>query len=100
MFHPLMKHCGVTALFSGHDHHYIRGKTYFDLPFFVSGGGGGKTYEIDEDNLFPKFVGRLESSYEGYHFLILDFADGHCVLKAINERGEIFDEVELEIKND
>ena len=38
---PFCDYFGITAFFSGHDHHYIRGVTLFNTPFFISGGGGG-----------------------------------------------------------
>lgn len=92
---PLMAVCGVTALFSGHDHHYVRGRTYLGLPFFISGGGGGAPYEINEGSILAKFAGRMESSYTGLHFLVLDASPDHCTVRAVDEFGRTVDEVDL-----
>jgi acid phosphatase type 7 len=40
---------GVDYVFSGHDHHYMRGLAENGLPFVVSGGGGAPLYEIREE---------------------------------------------------
>jgi hypothetical protein len=92
---PLMAACGVTALFSGHDHHYVRGRTYLGLPYFISGGGGGAPYEINEGSILARLVGRMESSYIGFHFLVLDSSGNHCTVRAVDDRGRTVDEVDL-----
>jgi hypothetical protein len=42
---------GVDYLFSGHDHHYMRGMADNGLPFLVTGGGGAGLYDIREECL-------------------------------------------------
>jgi len=93
---PVMAACGVTALFSGNDHHYVRGRTYLGLPFFITGGGGGSPYAINEKNIFARFVGRMEASYVGNHFLVLDASRDRCTVRAVDERGQTFDEVTID----
>ncbi len=39
---------GVDVVFSGHDHHYVRGWADNGLPFVVSGGGGAPLYDFSE----------------------------------------------------
>ena len=41
-----MLDAGVDWVFSGHDHHYIRGVADNGLPFTVTGGGGAPLYEV------------------------------------------------------
>ncbi len=92
---PVMAACGVTALFSGHDHHYVRGRSHLGLPFFISGGGGGAPYEINGKSFLARLAGRMESSYKGLHFLVLDVSGGRCTVRAVDDRGRTVDEVDL-----
>jgi hypothetical protein len=87
-FLGIMKFAGVSALFSGHDHHFVTGKTHNGTDFFVTGGGGGSLYKINPDNFYAKFVGTMEKSYEGYHFLVMDVTDDGFTVKVINDEGE------------
>jgi 3',5'-cyclic AMP phosphodiesterase CpdA len=41
-----MLETGVDWVFSGHDHHYVRGVADNGLPFTVTGGGGAPLYEV------------------------------------------------------
>ncbi len=41
-----MLESGVDWVFSGHDHHYLRGVADNGLPFIVTGGGGAPLYEV------------------------------------------------------
>ena len=40
---------GVDWVFSGHDHHYVRGVADNGLPFIVTGGGGAGLYDLREE---------------------------------------------------
>jgi predicted phosphodiesterase len=42
---------GVDWVFSGHDHHYVRGVADNGLPFIVTGGGGAPLYEVRQECL-------------------------------------------------
>lgn len=42
---------GVDWVFSGHDHHYLRGVADNGLPFIVTGGGGAPLYEVRTEYL-------------------------------------------------
>jgi predicted phosphodiesterase len=94
---PLLKFCGVSALFSGHDHHYIRGKTHFDQPFFILGGGSNRSQKINRDNLFAKLVGTMEKGILGVpHFLVMDIHDEYCKIRTIGKNGNTIDEITIE----
>jgi hypothetical protein len=94
-FHLMMVLCRVTALFSGHDHHYVRGKTFLGLPFFISSGGGGALYPVHERRILSRPAVWMEASYGGDHFLVLLVDGSRCVIRAVNERGETVDEVDV-----
>lgn len=87
----LMGSAGVSILFSGHDHHYVKGRTYAGPYFFVSGGGGGALYDINEKNPFAAFVGVMESGEKTHHFLVMDVTDDECVIWAIDNEGGVID---------
>ncbi len=96
---PLLKLCGVSAFFSGHDHHYIRGKTYFDQPFFVLGGGSNRSQKINPNNFFAKLVGTMEKGILSQpHFLVMDVSDENCKIRTIGGNGKTIDEVIIEPK--
>ena len=40
---------GVDVVFSGHDHHYVRGHAPNGLKFVVAGGGGAPLYDLNPD---------------------------------------------------
>ncbi len=96
---PLMGSVGVSALFSGHDHHYLRGKIHWGFPFFISGGGGGKLYPVSRRSPYAWVVGKKEVDATIHQFLVLDAADGRCTVRAIDGRGGIIDEVALSPRN-
>jgi Calcineurin-like phosphoesterase len=88
-FLGIMDFAGVSALFSGHDHHFVTGKTYNEIDFFVSGGGGGALYDLNPDNFFAKFVGKMEKSYKGYHFLVMDVSDEGFIVRVVDDNGAV-----------
>lgn len=92
---PLMVRAGVSAIFSGHDHHYVRGSIHRGFPFFVSGGGGGKLHRINRYSQYGWFVGKKEVQAAVNHYLIMDVAEDGCTVRAVDERGVVFDEVVL-----
>jgi hypothetical protein len=94
-FLPLMALSGVTALFSGHDHHYVRGRTWVGIPFFISGGGGGALYDIRPGGVFAELAGSVESSFKGGHVLVMDVFGDRCSVEAVDERGEVIDRADL-----
>ena len=89
LFLGVMDFAGVSALFSGHNHHFATGKTYNGIDFFVSGGGGGPLYDLNPDNFFAKFVGKMESSYKGYHFLVMDVSDDGFIIRVVDDKGAV-----------
>jgi hypothetical protein len=92
---PLMGRAGVSAIFSGHDHHYLRGRTHWGVPFFISGGGGGKLYPVSRRSPYAWLVGKKEVEAVTHQFLVLDVADGRCTVRSIDKGGSVIDEVTL-----
>jgi predicted phosphodiesterase len=89
-FLGIMDYAGVSAIFSGHDHHFVTGRTYNGIDFFIAGGGGGPLADINEKNFFARFVGTMEKSYKGHHFLVMDVTDEGFTVRALNSEGEEF----------
>ncbi|MBN1571741.1 MAG: metallophosphoesterase [Deltaproteobacteria bacterium] len=87
-FLGIMSYAGVSALISGHDHHFVAGRTHNGIDFFVTGGGGGALYDINPENFYAKFVGVMEESYKGYHFLVMDVSDKGFTVTVVNQKGE------------
>ncbi len=92
---PLMGMAGVSAIFSGHDHHYLRGTTHWGFPFFVSGGGGGKLYPVSRTSPFAWMVGRKEFEASSHQFLVLEIDDGESTVRAVDGSGLSIDRVGL-----
>jgi hypothetical protein len=92
----MLKRYGVAAIFSGHDHHYIRGRSHSGIPLFISGGaGGGRPYRINPDNAHAKLTGTMEYGEVCRHFLVLDVADDQCSVTAVDETGRIVEKTRL-----
>ncbi len=90
-FTGIMGRYGVTAIISGHDHQYIRGKTYSGVPFFVTGGGGSSLYDINEYNPYAVLIGKKQFGEKIHHFLIMDVNGNTCTFSAVDEEGTVFD---------
>ncbi|MBN1882147.1 MAG: metallophosphoesterase family protein [Deltaproteobacteria bacterium] len=92
----MLKRYGVTAIFSGHDHHYVRGRSHGGIPLFVSGGaGGGRPYKINPDNIHARLSGSMEYGEVCRHFLVLDVSDDECSVTAVDETGRIVEKTRL-----
>ncbi len=90
-----MVRAGVSAMFSGHDHHYVRGKIHRGFPFFVSGGGGGKLQPVSRYSPYGWFAGKKEAQAVANHYLVLDVTDERCTVRAVDGQGAVIDEVAL-----
>jgi 3',5'-cyclic AMP phosphodiesterase CpdA len=53
--HALFKKYGVTMVFAGHEHLYLR-KIVDGIPYVITGGGGAPLYADDADGGFHHFV--------------------------------------------
>jgi hypothetical protein len=90
-FTGIMGRYGVTAIISGHDHHYARGITYSGVPFFITGGGGSPLYEINRYNFYAALMGRTAVKRVTHHFLIMDVDGQTCAFSAVLPDGTVFD---------
>jgi len=92
----MLKRYGVTAIFSGHDHHYVRGRSHSGIPLFISGGaGGGRPYLINRDNPHSRMSGTMEYGEVCRHFLVLDVSDTECSVTAVDEEGRVVEKTSL-----
>ncbi len=64
-----LKDYNVTAILSGHDHHYYRGEAANGLNFIVSGGGGAGLYECEPREEYGIFNHMCE---EVNHYVVFD----------------------------
>ncbi len=79
----------VSAVFSGHDHHYER-LFHGNTCYFVSGGGGGiQRFSLKTHDPRSQFFKRK------YHYLLLDRQGSVLHLTAHDLRGKIFDRAEI-----
>jgi hypothetical protein len=97
-FTRVMAKYGVTAVISGHDHHYVRGTTYSGLPFFITGGGGSSLYDINEYNPYAAITGTKEKGIKTHHLLIMDVDGDTCTFSAVSPAGEVIDTKTIVIK--
>ena len=60
---PILRKHGVDAVFAGHNHFYARMLPQDGIRYFVSGGGGRKTYGFEADR------GYVAAGGDWYHFI-------------------------------
>ncbi len=83
---PLLAQHGVQLVLQGHDHAYERSKELDGTTFVVGGGGGAAVY--DHRGALPEHT-QVRSSR--HHHLQLSFDDTQMVLRAVDDRGRVFD---------
>jgi predicted phosphodiesterase len=102
-----MLEMGVDWVFSGHDHHYVRGVADNGLPFIVTGGGGASLYEVIPEYLTQGDPVEAENfgwlpepgtnSYTIYyslmvnHYIRVDINGPHLSACAKQSDGQAFD---------
>ena len=78
----------ITAVLSGHDHHYWRGESTEGIPFIVTGGGGAGLYDCEPDGAFETITYKC---FKDYHAVIMDI-DGDTITATVkNADGEEVD---------
>jgi predicted phosphodiesterase len=85
---PLIERYPVTAVLSGHDHHYERSKPINGIVHIVTGGGGAKLTPVVQTSF-------CEKALETFHFLEFLVDGDHVTLKSINLQGKVIDEVRI-----
>lgn len=89
----LLKSYDVTAVISGHDHHYYSGQAANGLPFIVTGGGGASLYECEPRTDFGVVSRVCEMDY---NYVVFDI-DGRRVRgTAYTVDGGVLEEWEWE----
>lgn len=84
---PVLERHGVQLALSGHDHDYQRSRTLDGVTYVVSGAGSGSR-RTGEDDFTAVSYGQL-------HFVDLAVWDDRLVLRAVDDRGRVMDEVTL-----
>ncbi len=85
---PLLKKYGVTAVFSGHDHHYERSKPQNGVVHFISGGAGAQLTPVDQKPHAARVL-------LGFHFLKITVDGPEVTVRAVSAEGQVLDEVML-----
>jgi Icc-related predicted phosphoesterase len=85
---PILKENNVTAVFSGHEHHYER-SIYGNLTYFVVGTGGG----IQDPGLTPLPESQIVSALPCYTVVSLNQTG--LYFKTLTSYGKIIDEAKL-----
>jgi hypothetical protein len=75
--HALFRKHGVTMVFAGHEHLYLR-KTVDGIPYVITGGGGAPLYAGDEDGGF-------------YHFIVMTVGHDTVAGEVVDVNGNIRD---------
>jgi hypothetical protein len=86
---PVLARHGVRLALAGHDHHYERTHPIDGVTYIVSGGGGHSIRAVA-----PREHSAVAEAV--LHFLHLHVTDERLTLLAIDARGSVFDELELE----
>ncbi|MDQ3339548.1 MAG: metallophosphoesterase [Myxococcota bacterium] len=81
----LAKKYGVELVITGHDHHYERTKPVDGTTFIVSGSAGAPVRPV----LPSEFTAEARTEP---HYVLVDVDAEHLALRAINLRGEVFDD--------
>ena len=82
---PLLQKHKVDVVFTGHNHFYARMAPQGGIRYFVSGGGGRKTYGFDGD---PSYV---RSGGDYYHFMSVRISPSAFSYRTIDEDGRLID---------
>ncbi len=85
---PLLRERGVDLYLSGHDHTYQRFGQPGGLVQVVSGGGGKSLYDLQAH---PQVV----TARSRYHHCVVEVAGAVLRLRAIGDRDDLLDELEL-----
>ena len=86
-FSPLFEKYGVQLVLSGHEHDYQRSRPINGVTYVVSGAAAD-----------TRRTGREEFtavSGSWHHFVDLSVFDDHLLLRAVNQRGRVFDQVRM-----
>ena len=100
-YSPLFEEFSVNMVFTGHDHNYqrtvplARSSPAEDGVTYIVTGGGGHPNLYDMDDVDWTVVTR-----KIHHFVLIEIAENTLRLKAIDSKGEVFDELALQLDAD
>jgi hypothetical protein len=82
---PILRQHRVDVVFAGHNHFYARMVPQEGIRYFVSGGGGRKTYG------FERAPGYVAAGDDWYHFVSVRVTPTTFTYRVIDEDGELRD---------
>lgn len=88
MFGSIFQDYSVSAVFSGHDHHYHRAVAG-GIPFVTTAGGGAPLYDIDAPQPETVKYAKIE------HYVRVDVRGDRAAARVIDINGETIDEFEI-----
>jgi hypothetical protein len=86
-FVPLFERYGVQLVLSGHEHDYQRSIPINGVTYIIS-GAGGRTRGTGEDTF-------TAASWSVLHFTDVNVYRDHLLVRAIDQDGQAFDQVEI-----
>jgi hypothetical protein len=96
-YSPLFEEFSVDMVFSGHDHNYQRtvplaraAPAEDGVTYIVTGGGGAPLYDMDS-------VDWTAVTRKAHHFVLIKIVGNSLRLSAIDSKGEVFDELALQL---
>ena len=85
---PLFKKFKVSAVFSGHDHHYARFR-FEGIDFIVTGGGGSHLVnQARQDPYLQKFI-------KAYHFCVIYPGGEYLQVMVFDTDQQLLDEFKV-----
>ena len=82
---PILRKHKVDAVFAGHNHFYARMMPQEGIRYFISGGGGRKTYGFDAS------PGYVAAGGDWYHFISVIITPTGFTYRAIDSAGTVRD---------
>ena len=82
---PILRKHRVDAVFTGHNHFYARMLPQEGIRYFVSGGGGRKTYGFESDS------GYVAAGGDWYHFMSVRITPTSFTYRVIDSAGAVRD---------
>jgi len=82
---PILRKHRVDVVFTGHNHFYARMLPQEGIRYFVSGGGGRKTYGFEDS------PGYVAAGGDWYHFVSVRVTPASLTYRAIDRYGVVRD---------
>lgn len=89
---PLFESGGVSAVFCGHQHVYMRTKEINGIPYFMSSSGEKPSYYYDESHDIPEYI---EKIYQNKSYILTEVEKDILTIDVYNEKHKSIDSIQL-----